>query len=89
MASATERLNALFLELDWPDDVNFVSREEEKEMTLIYGSEAMVITRVLEPPRDKYIQVDVFGLGPLTERGHINYVEDRKLPGIIKTLLEE
>lgn len=89
MASATERLNALVQELDWPDEVHTVSREDGQEMILTYGSEAMVIAWVLEPPKDKYIRVGVFGLGPLTERGHINYVEDRKLPGIIKTLLEE
>lgn len=94
MDSAEARLNALFLELDSPHQVNHVSREDGKEMTLIYGKEvygkeAMVIARVLKPPRDNYIRVDAFGLNPLTERGHINYVEDHKLPGIIKTLLEE
>lgn len=89
MASAVARLNALAQELDYPDEVALVARGDEREMTLLHVQERMVVARVLEPPRDKYIQVDVFGLGPLTERGHINYVEDRKLPGIIKTLLED
>lgn len=89
MASATARLNALAQELGYPDEVSIITRGGAREMTLLRVRGRMVIARVLEPPRDKHIQVDVFGLGPLTERGHINYVEDHKLPGIIKTLLED
>lgn len=88
MASAEARLNALVQELDYPDEANLITRLDGRQFTLLYPGR-MVTARILMPPRDKYIQVDAFGLNPLTERGHINYVEDRKLPGIIKTLLED
>lgn len=89
MASAEARLDALAQELDYPDEVTVTSRKDGRAITLLSSRGWMVIAKVMGPPRDKYIQVDAFGLNPLTERGHINYVEDHKLPGIIKTLLEE
>lgn len=89
MASAEARLNALVQELDYPEEAILTTREDGRAITIHYIPGWMVTARILMPPRDKYIQVDAFGLNPLTERGHINYVEDRKLPGIIKTLLED
>lgn len=89
MDSAEARLNALVQELDYPEEAILTTREDGRAITIHYIPGWMVTARILMPPRDKYIQVDAFGLNPLTERGHINYVEDRKLPGIIKTLLED
>lgn len=89
MASAEARLNALVQELDYPEEAILTTREDGRAITIHYIPGWMVTAKILMPPRDKYIQVDAFGLNPLTERGHINYVEDRKLPGIIKTLLED
>lgn len=82
-------MDALAQELDYPDEVDITTRRDGRAVTLLSTRGWMVMAKIMEPPRDTYIQVDAFGLNPLTERGHINYVEDRKLPGIIKTLLED